>query len=90
MPSVSEAVPGSGAPLRRAGYRCRRGRPRRVPAFCGALPFSYTDIPSERWESFAVLVLEGAYEATVSVAAPRETRERQRNGVARLVARAGD
>jgi hypothetical protein len=34
-------------------------------AFCSALPVSYTDIPSERWKSFAVLVLEGAYEATM-------------------------
>ena len=34
-------------------------------AFCSALPVSYTNIPSERWKSFAVLVLEGAYEATI-------------------------
>jgi hypothetical protein len=34
-------------------------------AFCSALPVSYSRIPSERWKSFAVLVLEGAYEATV-------------------------
>jgi hypothetical protein len=34
-------------------------------AFCSALPVSYSGIPSERWESFAVLVLEGAYEATL-------------------------
>ncbi len=34
-------------------------------AFCSALPVSYTNIPAERWKSFAVLVLEGAYEATL-------------------------
>lgn len=34
-------------------------------AFCSALPISYTDIPTERWTSFATLVLEGAYEATL-------------------------
>lgn len=34
-------------------------------AFCSALPVAYTPIPSARWRSFAVLVLEAAYEATV-------------------------
>ncbi len=34
-------------------------------AFCSALPPSYTGIPVERWKPFAVLVLEGAYEATL-------------------------
>ncbi len=34
-------------------------------AFCSALPVSHSRIPSERWESFATLVLEGAYEATL-------------------------
>ena len=33
--------------------------------FCSALPVSYTNIPSERWKAFAVLALEGAYEATL-------------------------
>jgi len=33
--------------------------------FCSALPVRYTSIPAERWTSFAGLVLEGAYEATV-------------------------
>jgi hypothetical protein len=33
-------------------------------AFCSALPVSYTSIPAGRWKSFAVLVLEGVYEAT--------------------------
>jgi hypothetical protein len=34
-------------------------------AFCSALPVSYSNIPSDRWKSFASLVLEGAYEATL-------------------------
>jgi hypothetical protein len=34
-------------------------------AFSSALPVSYSRIPSERWRSFAVLVLESAYEATL-------------------------
>jgi len=38
-------------------------------AFCSALPVSYSDIPSKHWKSFATLVLEGAYEATVWAAA---------------------
>jgi hypothetical protein len=33
--------------------------------FCSALPVSYSSIPSEHWKAFAVLVLEGAYEATL-------------------------
>ena len=34
-------------------------------AFCSALPVRYSSIPSERWKSFATLVLEAAYEATL-------------------------
>ena len=34
-------------------------------ALCSALPVSYTTIPPERWRSFATLILEGAYEATL-------------------------
>ena len=34
-------------------------------AFCSALPVSYTTIPAKRWTSFATLILEGAYEATL-------------------------
>ncbi len=34
-------------------------------AFCSALPVRYSHIPSEHWQPFAVLVLEGAYEATL-------------------------
>lgn len=33
--------------------------------FASALPVAYTRIPSARWEAFATLVLEGAYEATL-------------------------
>ena len=38
-------------------------------ALCSALPVSYTGVPSPRWEPFARLVLEGAYEATLWAAA---------------------
>ncbi len=34
-------------------------------AFCSALPVSYTRVAACQWESFANLVLEGAYEATL-------------------------
>ena len=34
-------------------------------AFCSALPVRYSQIPSNRWTSFATLILEGAYEATL-------------------------
>lgn len=34
-------------------------------AFCSALPVSYTPVPPATWQSFATLVLEGAYEATL-------------------------
>jgi hypothetical protein len=34
-------------------------------AFCSALPVSYTNVPPGRWKSFAELVLEAAYEATL-------------------------
>jgi len=37
-------------------------------AFCAALPVSYTPISRDRWGPFATLVLEGAYEATLSAA----------------------
>jgi hypothetical protein len=33
--------------------------------FCSALPVAYSSITAERWKSFAVLVLEAAYEATL-------------------------
>jgi hypothetical protein len=38
-------------------------------AFCSALPAAYTSIPAEHWRSFATLVLEGTYEATLWAAA---------------------
>jgi hypothetical protein len=37
-------------------------------AFCSALPVAYSDLASQRWESFARVVLEGAYEATMLAA----------------------
>ena len=33
--------------------------------FCSALPVAYTRIPANRWQAFATLVLEAAYEATL-------------------------
>lgn len=47
------------------------GRPRRIvsQAFCSALPVAYSPIPRSAWESFARLVLEAAYEATLLAAA---------------------
>jgi len=44
-------------------------RPLVSQAFCSALPVSYTSIPARRWQGFATLVLEGAYEATLWAAA---------------------
>ncbi len=38
-------------------------------AFCSALPVAYTAIPSAHWGTFAPLVLEAAYEATLWAAA---------------------
>jgi hypothetical protein len=45
--------------------------PRRIvsQAFCSALPVSYSMVPRAAWESFARLVLEAAYEATLLAAA---------------------
>jgi hypothetical protein len=36
--------------------------------FCSALPVAYTRVPPAHWEAFASLVLEAAYEATMSAA----------------------
>jgi hypothetical protein len=44
--------------------------PRKVSqAFCSALPVAYSALPESAWESFARLVLEAAYEATLLAAA---------------------
>jgi hypothetical protein len=40
-------------------------RPVVSQAFCSALPVAYSSIPAARWERFARLVLEAAYEATL-------------------------
>ncbi|MDB5945321.1 MAG: hypothetical protein JWQ33_347 [Ramlibacter sp.] len=37
-------------------------------AFCSALPVAYSTVPAARWERFATLVLEAAYEATLLAA----------------------
>lgn len=42
-------------------------------AFCSALPVSYSPVSASAWESFARLVLEGAYEATVLAAVEQAT-----------------
>lgn len=42
--------------------------------FCSALPVRYTSVPPERWQAFATLVLEGAYEATLWTAAEQAAR----------------
>jgi uncharacterized cupin superfamily protein len=34
-------------------------------AFCSALPVAYSDLPAARWQRFARLILEAAYEATL-------------------------
>ena len=36
--------------------------------YCAALPVAYSGIPSKDWESFATLILEAAYEATMLAA----------------------
>lgn len=40
-------------------------RPSVSQAFCSALPVAYTSVEPRRWEPFATLVLEAAYEATL-------------------------
>jgi hypothetical protein len=40
-------------------------RPLLSQVFCSALPISYTAIEASRWEQFARLILEAAYEATL-------------------------
>jgi hypothetical protein len=40
-------------------------RPRVSQAFCSALPVAYSEVPKTHWRSFASLVLESAYEATL-------------------------
>ena len=40
-------------------------RPLVSQSFCSALPVAYSRVPAAHWESFALLVLEAAYEATM-------------------------
>lgn len=42
-------------------------------AFCSALPVSYSPIPEGQWQTFARLILEAAYEATLLAAVERAT-----------------
>ena len=37
-------------------------------AFCSALPVAYSRVPAAKWQAFAVIVLEAAYEATIRAA----------------------
>jgi hypothetical protein len=46
-------------------------RPLVSQAFCSALPVAYCDGPALRWQAFATLVLEAAYEATMLAALSR-------------------
>ena len=43
-------------------------RPLVSQAFCSALPVAYTRVPPSHWKPFASLVLQAAYEATMSAA----------------------
>lgn len=43
-------------------------------AYCSALPVAYSHLPAERWEAFATLVLEAAYEATLAAALENRAR----------------
>ena len=43
-------------------------RPLVSQAFCSALPVAYTRVSPSYWEAFASLVLQAAYEATMSAA----------------------
>jgi hypothetical protein len=40
-------------------------RPLVSQSFCSALPVAYSRVPAAHWKSFALLVLEAAYEATM-------------------------
>ena len=40
-------------------------RPQVSQSFCSALPLAYSHLPAAHWQSFALLVLEAAYEATM-------------------------
>ena len=46
-------------------------------AFCSALPIAYADHHADRWEPFARLVLDAAYEATLAAAALNARADRQ-------------
>jgi hypothetical protein len=55
-------------------------RPSVSQAFCSALPVAYTSVEPRRWEPFAILVLEAAYEATL-FAGVLNARQRVSNAV---------
>jgi hypothetical protein len=43
-------------------------------AFCSALPIAYSPIPRREWETFARLILEASYEATLLAAVEQSTK----------------
>ena len=45
-------------------------------AFCSALPVAYSGVPAKYWALFAILVLTGAYEATLLAAVENSARGR--------------
>jgi hypothetical protein len=45
-----------------------RPHPQVSQAFCSALPIAYSNIPTAAWCPFAQVILEAAYEATLSAA----------------------
>ena len=49
--------------------------------FCSALPVAYSALPDEAWAKFACCVLEGAYEATLAVAALAAAQRQRRVSV---------
>lgn len=51
-------------------------------AYCSALPVAYSNLPKKSWKSFAWLVLEAAYEATLLAA--RENAERGGSNIVML------
>ncbi|BAL23472.1 hypothetical protein [Azoarcus sp. KH32C] len=56
-------------------------RPIVSQVFCSALPVAYGREPRERWQSFASLILEAAYEATIWAAVDNVQRRRASNVV---------
>lgn len=54
-------------------------------AFCSALPISYCGFKSPHWETWATLVLEAAYEATVLAGVINADRNKEASGANRVL-----